>query len=60
MKRTIDKGNYIHILGLQKRYHQDTCKNYQIKAIQKFNAKIRCLKNSKKIMLPIKFLQSKH
>ena len=46
MKWAINIVNYIHILGLPKKYHQDTCKNDQMRAIQKFHAKTGCLKNS--------------
>ena len=46
MKRAINIVNYIHILSLHIKYHQDTCKNDQMRAIQKFHAKTGCLKNS--------------
>ena len=46
MKRAINILNYEHILSLQKKYHKDTCKNDQMREIQKFHAKIGCLKNS--------------
>jgi hypothetical protein len=32
---------------LAKKHNQDTCKNDQMRPIQKFHAKIECLKNSK-------------
>ena len=45
MKGAINIVNYIHILSLQKKYHQDTCKIDQMRAIQKFHAKT-FIKNS--------------
>ena len=46
MNRAINIVNYIHILSLHIKYHQDTCKNDQMRAIQKYHAKTGCLKNS--------------
>ena len=45
IKRAMNIGNYICILSLKKN-HQDTCKNDQMWWIQKFHAKIGCLKHS--------------